>query len=271
MGTCETVNRKKDELVVLKEGNAYIDATDFYDIIVPIRSIKDITNGWKIKLSNRFKYDYTNLINKEAIRIGIIGNSNKGKSFFLSKLCKMDLPSGSSIKTEGLSIKFPDLKEYPNRRIVLLDSAGLETPVLINNDFGKFSNDISKQNMDEEKMLSDYFKNKSREKIVTELFLQDYIIYNSDVLIIVVGILTYSEQKTLNKIKTKIKKEKSKIKPSLFIIHNLMNFTSIKQVETYIEETLLKCSTFQLVKDSPINTQKEVQKYFFMKKILTKK
>jgi hypothetical protein len=117
--------------------------------------------------------------------------------------------------------------------------------------------------MDEEKMLSDYFKNKSREKIVTELFLQDYIIYNSDVLIIVVGILTYSEQKTLNKIKTKIKKEKSKIKPSLFIIHNLMNFTSIKQVETYIEETLLKCSTFQLVKDSPINTQKEVQNIVF--------
>ena len=263
MGTCETVNRKKDELVVLKEGNAYIDATDFYDIIVPIRSIKDITKGWEIKLSNRFKYDYTNLINKEAIRIGIIGNSNKGKSFFLSKLCKMDLPSGSSIKTEGLSIKFPDLKEYPNRRIVLLDSAGLETPVLINNDFGKFSNDISKQNMDEEKMLSDYFKNKSREKIVTELFLQDYIIYNSDVLIIVVGILTYSEQKTLNKIKTKLKKEKSKIKPSLFIIHNLMNFTTIKQVETYIEETLLKCSTFQLVKDSPINTQKEVQNIVF--------
>ena len=79
-------------------------------------------------------------------------------------------------------------------------------------------------------MLSDYFKNKSREKIVTELFLQDYIIYNSDVLIIVVGILTYSEQKTLNKIKTKLKKEKSKIKPNLFIIHNLMNFTSIIQV-----------------------------------------
>ena len=106
-------------------------------------------------------------------------------------------------------------------------------------------------------MLSDYFKNKSREKIVTELFLQDYIIYNSDVLIIVVGILTYSEQKTLNKIKTKLKKEKSKIKPNLFIIHNLMNFTSIIQVETYIKETLLKCSTFQLVKESPINTHKE--------------
>ena len=274
MGACETVNREKlkpakvyslylgneddinDVQVFIKERNAKIDTTDFYDIIVPIQSIKDITKGWEIKLSDRFKNNYQKLINEEALRIGIIGNSNKGKSFFLSKLSKMDLPSGSSIKTEGLSIKYPDLKEYPNRRIVLLDSAGLETPVLINNDFGKFSNDISKQNMDEEKMLSDYFKNKSREKIVTELFLQDYIIYNSDVLIIVVGILTYSEQKTLNKIKTKIKKEKSKIKPSLFIIHNLMNFTSIKQVETYIKETLLRCSTFQLVEERQVDTQK---------------
>ena len=57
-----------------------------------------------------------------------------------------------------------------------------------------------------------------------------------------------------------MKKEKSKIKPNLFIIHNLMNFTSIIQVETYIKETLLKCSTFQLVKESPINTHKEKKK-----------
>ena len=277
MGTCETVNRKKlepakvyslylgneddknDIQVVIKERSEKIDTKDFYDIIVPIQSIKDISKGWEIKLSDRFKNNYQKLINEEALRIGIIGNSNKGKSFFLSKLSKMDLPSGSSIKTEGLSIKYPDLKEYPNRRIVLLDSAGLETPVLLNNDlnFGKFPNGNSKQNMDnEEKMLSDYFKNKSREKIVTELFLQDYIIYNSDILIIVVGILTYSEQKTLNKIKAKLKKEKSKIKPNLFIIHNLMNFTSIKQVETYIKETLLRCSTFQLVEERQVNTQK---------------
>ena len=280
MGTCDSVNRKKlepanvcslilgDEVdkndlqVFIKERNAQIDTTDFYDIIVPIQSIKDITKGWEIKLSQRFKNDYQNLINEEVLRIGIIGNSNKGKSFFLSKLSKMDLPSGSSIKTEGLSIKYPDLKDFPNRKIVLLDSAGLETPVLINNDlnFGRVSNDISQQNREnEEKILSDYFKTKSREKIVTELFLQDYIIYNSDILIIVVGLLTYSEQKTLNKIKTKLKKEKSLIKPNLYIIHNLMNFTTIKQVETYIEETLLKCSTFQLVKESPINTHKEMQ------------
>ena len=41
------------------------------------------------------------------------------------------------------------------------------------------------------------FREKSREKFITELFLQNYIINNSDILIIVVEILTYSEQKLL--------------------------------------------------------------------------
>ena len=45
------------------------------------------------------------------------------------------------------------------------------------------------------------FKEKSRDKLITELFLQDFIIKESDVLLVVIGILTYSEQKLINKIK----------------------------------------------------------------------
>jgi len=107
------------------------DTTKFYDVIVPIQSIKDIIKGWKIKLNKDIKYK--EIIKDKVLKIGVIGNSNKGKSFILSKLSKMIFPSGTSIKTEGLSIKYPDLKEYKNRKIVLLDSAGLETPVLQDN------------------------------------------------------------------------------------------------------------------------------------------
>ena len=50
---------------------------------------------------------------------------------FYQKISKVkDIPSGSSIRTEGLSIKYPELEPYQDRKIVLLDSAGLETPVL---------------------------------------------------------------------------------------------------------------------------------------------
>ena len=71
------------------------------------------------------------------------------------------------------------------------------------------NNQQNSANVDKDKAGNDLFKEKSKEKIITELFLQDYIIYNSDILILVVGILTYSEQKILNKIKTKLKREKA--------------------------------------------------------------
>ena len=37
----------------------------------------------------------------------------------------MNLPSGMSIKTESLCIKYPELNEYKDRKIILLDSTGL--------------------------------------------------------------------------------------------------------------------------------------------------
>ena len=268
MGVCDTERSKNDYINVnIQDPREITDTTKFYDVIIPIQSIKDITKGWEIKVSDRYKNNYHNLITEKAVRIGIIGNSNKGKSFILSKLSKIQLPTGTSIKTEGLSIKYPDLIKYQDRRIVLLDSAGLETPVLISSDENREllvqgNNQQNSANVDKDKAGNDLFKEKSKEKIITELFLQDYIIYNSDILILVVGILTYSEQKILNKIKTKLKREKALTKSNntLFIIHNLMTFTTIQQVESYIQETLLMSATFQLEKNVKINTRIEEQR-----------
>ncbi len=267
-----------------------IDATKFYDIIVQIKSIKDINKGWNMKFSERIKKNQ-DLFKKTVLKIGVIGNSNKGKSFLLSKLSKIDLPSGTSITTEGLSIKYPEIKEYKNRNIVLLDSAGLETTVLKEEyenreNYGNYkegdikedetqeaqekeeANDIS-ANEDEKQKGSNmktngntnplfdneynYFEEKSREKMITELFLQNYIIYYSDILIIVVGILTYSEQILLTKIVNEL--EKAKINKTLFIIHNLMSFTKVNQVKNYIDSVLLKSATFSLIEQHNINSK----------------
>ena len=224
---------------------------DFYDVIVHINSIKDINKGWAVEMSNKAKEQYENFKNQKIIKIGIIGNSNKGKSFLLSKISKIQLPSGTSIRTEGLSIKYPDLEQFKDRKIALLDSAGLETPVL----------KIDK-NKKEDK-VKEYFKEKSREKLITELFLQNYIINNSDVLIAVVGILTYSEQKLLMKIKKEL--ERSKLNMPLFIIHNLITYTSIQQINDYINNFLLKSATFSLIEGHKISTKIENKagRYFY--------
>ena len=238
---------------------------DFYDVIVDIKSVKDISEGWEIKMNENAKKKYEEFKKEDVIKIGVIGNANKGKSFLLSKISKIPLPSGTSIRTEGLSIKYPVLDHFKDRKIVLLDSAGLETPVLKNkqelqNKALKRTNTKSEEDENKENKEKDYFKEKSREKLITELFLQNYIINNSDILIIVVGILTYSEQKLLNRIRTefiKARNNKNKVQKPLFIIHNLMTYTTIEQVQEYIEDFLLKSATFDLAIGHKISTKEE--------------
>ena len=261
--------------------NEYKVLENFYDIIIDIKSVKDIEKGWIIKMTEKGENNFNTYKNKDLIRIGVIGNSNKGKSFILSRISKLVLPSGTSIKTEGLSIKYPELEKFKNRKIALLDSAGLETPVLnkerktesdsedensennIDNENNKDNEQTDKSEINrlelsnskkksEEKITEEVFKEKSREKLITELFLQNYIINNSDILILVVGILTYSEQKLLNRIKIDIKN--LKINKPLYIIHNLKTFTTKKQVQNYIKNNLKRSSTFELKKGHKITT-----------------
>ena len=67
-------------------------------------------------------------------------------------------------------------------------------------------------------------------------------------LLILIGNLTYPEQKLLNK----IRKETKNKKQNLYVIHNLQTFTEKAQVEKYIQETILKSATFRLKKNKLI-------------------
>ena len=212
---------------------------DFYDIIVHIDSVKDINKGWKIEMNEKGKRNYEKYKNEDILKVGVIGNANKGKSYLLSKISKIDLPSGMNIKTEGLSIKYPDIKMDKERKIVLLDSAGLETPVL------KSDINSMEKNRNELKERNELFKEKSREKLITELFLQNYIVNNSDILLVVVDCLSYSEQKLLMKIEKERERAKER-QPLLYVIHNLKTYITIKQVQDYINKTLLNSATFKL-------------------------
>ena len=243
------INAENNEINVKQKLYKDVNFVDFYDVVIDIKSIKDINKGWNVKLSKRAEQNYDQFMKEPILKIGVIGNSNKGKSFLLSKISKINLPSGTSIRTEGLSVKYPETELHKDRKIALLDSAGLETPVLKNNE----ENEIDKE----------FFREKSREKIITELFLQNYIINNSDILIIVVGILTYSEQKLINRIKNEIHRAKLSRK-NIFIIHNLITYTSIDQVENYIKDFLLNSATFKLKEGHNIRTgiNQEKGKYF---------
>ena len=211
------------------------------------------------------------VIENQFLKIGILGGINKGKSFILSKLSKMKFPTGTSINTKGLSVRYPYLEEgHSNRKFILLDSAGFEKPILRSRKQLKKNEEEKKEEekkeedineIKEEKKVDndDYleFKSISRDILITESFLQSFIMSESDLLLVVVDALSLSEQKLLNKIKReiKIRKEKKKI----FVIHNLKTYRSIEQVEEYINETLLKSVSFELRKDEPIKSEKNNQ------------
>jgi len=253
---------KINELEKKSEINEF-KAENFYDIIIDINSIININKGWNIEMTEEGLKKYNDYKNSELIKIGIVGNINKGKSFILSKLSKISLPTGTSISTKGLSIKYPKLEGgYSNRKFILLDSAGLETPILIDeadetknqiNEDKKVENEENeeKEEKDEKiekkelgKQNEEKFRLKARDILITESFLQSFIISTSDLLLVVIDKLSFSEQKLINKIKreSRIKNQMKKI----FIIHNLKSYRAKSQVEKYINEILLKSATFEL-------------------------
>ncbi len=220
------------------------DKDGFYDIIVDITSIKNLNKtGWLVKYPNKEKGRefYENKKNIPTIVVGVIGNGNKGKSFFLEKLSEYEIPKGFNVKTEGLSIRFGESESH---NLAILDSAGQETPLLKEqNDENNDNEEIKKNNSinqtDSQKNLNEIINESeieeySRDKLISEFFIQKFIIYKSNILIIIVGNITLNEQQLLTRV---IKEAKDK---QIFVIHNLQNFVTQEQVEDYIENTLKK-------------------------------
>ena len=220
------------------------NSTKIYDIIININAMKSLLDkGWQEEFPND-KSIYEEKKDKESVIVSVIGNANKGKSFILAKLSDVDLPSGFEIQTKGLSVKYPTIA---NKNIILLDTAGFQTP-LVENDVYKLSED--KDTLQEEKYLNEVTE-LSRDKQMTECLLQKFVLTQANILICVVGELTYSEQKFLNKIKKDIQDKR------LFVVHNLQNFTKKEQVVNYIKDILMISLTFKLKEYVMINFENQ--------------
>ena len=247
---------KKEELKKFK-------AENFYDIIIDINSILAINDGWKIEFTEEGKKKYDEFKNNFLIKIGVVGNVNNGKTFILSKLSRIILPTGVSISTKGLSIKYPDLGDgQEHRKYILLDSAGLENPILIDENEEK-DEEGEKEIENSYKKEIDKFRLKARDILITESFLQSFIISVSDLLLVVIDKLSFSEQKLINKIKGELRSNKKK--KQVFIIHNLKTYRTKEQMDSYINNILNKSATFKLRKGENItsNTKKIRNGIFF--------
>ena len=206
---------------------------DFYDLIIDIESFDDLKSptGWKIISNEKGDAKYKNFISgdnksedKLLNRIGILGVSSVGKSFILKKLIGKQ---GDTKATKGISVIYPEINEK-DKLFVCLDSQGSEVPII---DQKLSADEIF--NLTEKERLTKV-KDLSKDKKFTEIFIQDFIINKSNILIVVVDQLTFSEQKLINRLKSKENFDK------LFVIHNLQFFGNKDIIEDYIENIIKK-------------------------------
>ena len=243
------------------------DLKDFYDVVIEIDSINTLTKtGWKINYNEKRKEIYDDIIQKETLKIGVLGLNNVGKSFILGLLSKYRVPTGYSIETKGISIKYTKGEENCDTNICLLDSAGIETPLLIDEIKDKeepINENAQKNEVDKNLSIMDKLEEISKDKSQTERFIEELIISLSDMLILVVGKLTRREQNFISRIKKIVQEKENNQFKSIIIIHNLAHYNEIEEVERHINEVLKKSATSNLLEKQVIGIEKYEGRVFY--------
>ena len=116
---------------------------NYYDIILDLKSLSNLQEGFPIIYSEKGKEKYDAWNNKKVCMISAIGNSNKGKTYILSKIFETELPFGHT--TKGISIKYPDniFIKHPFDRHIILDTEGSGKSIKISDED---KNEINKLN-----------------------------------------------------------------------------------------------------------------------------
>ena len=218
------------------------DPKEFYDTIIKLTSLKEscTSEGFTVESSEEGEKNYERQKKIDATVIGVVGNAKKGKSYILGKISNNPLPVGHSVTTEGISIKYPNINGV---QVIVLESSISEAPLTINGE----------TKLENENELIERIADIAKDKQATENFLQSFILFSSNVLIVVVGELTYSEQKMINRIKRELWNQKV-----IFIIHNLMFLGNMEQVKDFIKDNVLTSITFgELIKNTYINEKED--------------
>ena len=224
-----------------------------YDAIFKCESINKLYHDeWTYILSNRFleRMQITDKENRKFCTICLIGETNKGKTFLLNLLTDNKLQSGIEYKTIGISCKFTNFKYNANdldeddikekeAKFLIFDSAGRSEPLLI-------EPELKAKLSDEE--LKNRVEADNKDLKLSEDFIKNFLISHSRIILVVVNQLTLAEQIFLYELKND---NEDKFE-ELFIIHNLFNFENKRDIENYIDNTIVHSIYFDISKDQKI-------------------
>lgn len=185
---------------------------DCYDAIIKIHSVSSCIDRAKIDVLQSAKAHFNITKNTRCRIVAIVGLFDKGKTFLINKLFGKKLPSGKLFSTHGLSFVWVE-----ERRMLILDSAGVQSPV-----------SYHAQNV-----------NSLLDAQVTESFLFEMISRMAHHMICVVNDLTWFEQKYIAMLQQKYVQSKRSIE--LVVVHNMRTTESLLEAGKLFRQQITSC------------------------------
>ena len=251
---------------------------NYYDIVIKMNLLNELTmDGWEIDYSSEINFEEVKIIPVSVIGESNRGKSYLLGKITNHELPEGFSEKTEGISVKYLLAKESD----QSLNCILIDSAGGQTQIIKSDKYDEYFSNIYKnikikelkkqleknkkvktdekelkQKIDEiknkkidpeiikikdENAYNDCLKKLILDKTLTEQFIKDFALSKSNIILLVVGQLTITEQLFINNLKNTITKNKA-----IIIIHNLLNFVKKKQVEDYINDVLKKSIFFNL-------------------------
>jgi len=198
----------------------------YYDCSIITGKLISLLAGlsWSIDLKEGYlnKFKIRSALN--SLKIGVIGFENVGKSYLVGKILDEEVPQGKRTKTKGLSLIYSN--KFDNCTIIDTIGANASTNhkairAELEDYFAKHN--LTKDEIDE--MLE-------QDDILVEDLIQEFLIKNTEVLLIVVGKIEREERNFIQRIKDKGGKR-------IIIIHNLYDTQTIEEANEIINDKII--------------------------------
>ena len=205
------------------------ESVNLYDLVVKIDSLLFCNNsGWEVLHKSVENIEKWSKI--DQIAVGVIGRENLGKTWIVNKLCKESFPSGFYFRTEGLSVKY--CHEEKKKLKVILDSAGMNSAIFFYNEHQKqkYRDHCKFSENDDDCRVKELMIN---DRSLTEYFIQNFILYSCNVILVVVELLTQHDQKIIERIRNLYNNLKE-----IIVIHNFFKLDNKLQVLSRAKEEI---------------------------------
>ncbi|KAM3144210.1 hypothetical protein pb186bvf_003672 [Paramecium bursaria] len=215
---------------------------NLYDVEIDCSSLLQLISkdGWRVKVNEH----YNKQIKNNTVVVSLYGLYNKGKSFLASKLSAKTLNYGYSVSTVGLSALYPRDMQKENS-IVFLDTAGTETPISYHKKDELY--DMIQQDIkDDSQRERAQYETRLKDRLLTENLIQQFILKESNIILVIVDQLTKEEQKLIQKIK------QNYVASEIIIVHNFSKLIRKEHVEKYIQIDIM---------NSFLKVEKQFRKY----------